>query len=308
VKLAIALDMPLLLEGDPGCGKTCLAGAIAYEFTQKIREIRSKKEEDNFWYPFEVWNVTSSTRAVDGRYTYDALRRLRDAQLAGSNLEALAKNLGKDGKAEVTRIINDLKDRENYLTLGKLGRSFQREDYRPVLLIDEIDKADNDFPNDLLREIEEFSFEIPETGKTIPDPERKAYIKKPIIIITSNREKPLPDPFLRRCIYFYVNFPDDKRLRDIIHNRFDKGTKAQQGVDDQAIAKFTVIRNLLEDRPGSRPPGTSEFLKFLDALRRESTQAAKQKLKTLHQQRSLLGILIKSKDDLDLVTAKLASS
>lgn len=309
VKLAIALDMPLLLEGDPGCGKTCLAGAMVYEFTQKYLKADEDSEmnEKGAWYPFEVWNITSSTRAVDGRYAYDALRRLRDAQLAGSNLKALESYLGDDGKAEITRIISDLKDRKKYLTLGKLGRAFQREDFRPVLLIDEIDKADSDFPNDLLREIEEFRFEIPETGQIIPDPKRVANVKKPIIIITSNREKPLPDPFLRRCIYYYVDFPDDNRLKEIILNRFGQGTKTQQKVDNQAIAQFYKIRRLLENRPGSRPPGTSEFLKFLEALRKDSAKNAQQKLASLAKHHSLLGLLVKTKADLDLVIPQLSA-
>lgn len=307
VRLAIALDMPLLLEGDPGCGKTCLAGAIAYEFTQKYCQKKSKEKGLSFWYPFETWNVTSSTRAVDGRYTYDALRRLRDAQLAGANLKELAANLGEEGDTEVKRIVTDLKDRRNYLTLGKLGRSFQNTEYRPILLIDEVDKADSDFPNDLLRELEEFRFEISETGETIPDPKIKDKVKKPIIIITSNREKPLPDPFLRCCIYFYVEFPNEERLKAIIHTRFGKGPKAKETICDQAIHQFYQIRTLLESRPGSRAPGTSEFLKFLDALL-QSPKTAKKQLANLGQQRSLLGILVKTKADLDLLSRELSTT
>ncbi len=300
VELAIALEMPLLLEGDPGCGKTCLAGAIAYEFTIKLRQRKQLKAQE--WYPFEVWNVTSMSRAVDGKYSYDALRRLRDAQLAGSNLRDLKEYLGDE---EVTRIITDLKDRKRYRSLGALGQVLGHEKLRPILLIDEIDKADSDFPNDLLREIEEFRFEIPETGEIIPDPARQKWVKKPIILITSNREKPLPDPFLRRCVYYYVGFPESERLRTIVRERFGALDPDREQQSDRAIALFYAIRTLLDQRPGSRPPGTSEFLKWLQAILYSDWDPEESPLDYPEKYPALLGILAKQQADVQWLQAQL---
>lgn len=191
VNLAIALQRPLLLEGEPGCGKTRLAGSIAYELTQKHLKKRGRAAQQ--WWDYQIWNVKSSSRARDGLYTYDAVARLRDAQLMGSNPQQLQEYLGEE---ESLQLKERLGDRKQYREYGPLGEALRNQELRSVVLIDEIDKADSDFPNDLLMELDTLGFEIPETGEKAPPPK-----EKPIIIITSNREKPLPDPFLRRCLY-----------------------------------------------------------------------------------------------------------
>lgn len=290
VNLAIALERPLLLEGEPGCGKTRLAGAVAYEFTKKNAEYLSTQEK--FW-AYYIWNIKSTIRARDGLYRYDAVARLRDAQLMGTNPDKLQDFLGGE---ETEELKQRLKDKKNYREFGALGKALQKHDYRPILLIDEIDKADSDFANDLLLELEELRFEIPETGESFPTPENK-----PIIFITSNREKPLPEPFLRRCIYFYVEFPDDKLLRNIIDKRFGTLTgRNKQKIKDKAIEIFYNIRDLLEKHPGSKPPGTSEFIDFFNAILQRKNPL--DDLDNLFNRTSLLGILIKTKPDQFLVS------
>lgn len=297
VNLAIALKRPLLLEGEPGCGKTRLANAIAYEFTQKnLRKQKPKKGQEMLWWKFYIWNVKSTTRARDGFYTYDAVGRLRDAQLIGSDPDRLQQYLQP---LEVNQLKDRLGDKSRYLTFGKFGEALREQTYRPILLIDEIDKADSDFPNDLLLELDELRFEIPETGDAFAPPTHK-----PIILITSNREKPLPEPFLRRCLYFYVPFPDAEHLRLIIQKRFGKLASDKETVVKLAVEKFEDIRKLLEKQPGSRPPGTSEFLEFLTALIQEDKpiEEAIAELENLaHElQLGILGTLIKTKADQDL--------
>jgi MoxR-like ATPase len=303
VNLAIALERPLLLEGEPGCGKTRLAGAVAFEFTKKYlqkeeNEPSQQKKEENEpsqqkWWDYYIWNIKSTTRARDGLYTYDAVARLRDAQLIGTNPQQLKDFLGvlEAGKLK-TRLYN----KKQYRELGALGKALQEYSHRPILLIDEIDKADGDFANDLLLELEELRFEIPETGERIPTPEQK-----PIIFITSNREKPLPEPFLRRCLYFFVEFPKEEQLRKIINQRFGEKVQDKESLVNQAIERFYGIRKLLENVPGSRPPGTSEFIEFLTAiLNKEDVDKALQDLENLSNQLPLLGTLLKTKQDLEL--------
>ncbi len=295
VNLAIALKRPLLLEGEPGCGKTKLANAIAYEFTQKnLRRQKPKKGEAEPWWNFYIWNIKSTTRARDGLYTYDAVGRLRDAQLIGSNPAQLKEYLLP---SEITRLTERLKDRSKYLELGELGKALTDQTYRPILLIDEIDKADSDFPNDLLLELDEFRFTIPETDDTFPPPEHK-----PIILITSNREKPLPEPFLRRCLYFYVPFPDADHLKEIIQKRFGQRAQQKEDIVELAVKRFEEIRELLKNQPGSRPPGTSEFIEFLTELIRDDKDMAEamQELEQLSKELHLLGALLKTKSDQDL--------
>lgn len=208
VNLAIALERPLLLEGEPGCGKTRLAGAVVYEFSKKY--LNEKQ-----WWDYYIWNIKSTTRARDGLYRYDAIARLRDAQLMGTDPDKLRDFLGI---LETGQLKKRIQDKKRYLEIEPLGKALGAEkehNYRPILLIDEIDKADRDFANDLLLELEELRFEIPETGDSFLTPKQK-----PIIFITSNREKPLPEPFLRRCIYFYVEFPKQEQLKNIINKRF----------------------------------------------------------------------------------------
>jgi MoxR-like ATPase len=172
VNLSIALERPLLLEGDPGCGKTCLAEAIVYELNQK-----NKVE-----IPFYRWDVKSSTRGRDGLYTFDAVGRLRDAQMLGANLSQLEKFLDQeDFKTLKTR----LKDKEKYIEFGALGQAIQEESKRAIVLIDEVDKADSDFANDLLLELDRFEFTVPELNNQ-SYPENPQTAPKPIVILTSN--------------------------------------------------------------------------------------------------------------------------
>lgn len=290
VNLAIALERPLLLEGDPGCGKTKLANAIVYEFTQKLRE-QNPEENSESWWNFYIWNVKSTTRARDGFYTYDAVGRLRDAQLIGSDLERLGNILQK---TEIKQLEERLGNKTKYRTFGKFGEALREQSYRPILLIDEIDKADSDFANDLLLELDELRFEIPETREEFEPPTHK-----PIILITSNREKPLPEAFLRRCLYFYVPFPTSTNLQKIIQKRFGQSAIDKKQVVELAVSKFENIRKLLKQQPGSRPPGTSEFLEFLTALIQETKpiEEALRELNNLAKEVHILGTLIKTKTD-----------
>ena len=157
VNLAIDLNLPLLLEGEPGSGKTRLAGAIAYEFTYKY--LRNKNQDSQEWWPYYIWNVKSIGRAKDGLYQFDAVLRLRDAQIFGTDPEKMKAYLGEK---ESDAIRGRLLDKTEYVNYGPLGKAFLEPQYRPVVLIDEIDKADSDFPNDLLFELDQMGFEVPE--------------------------------------------------------------------------------------------------------------------------------------------------
>lgn len=293
VNLAIALERPLLLEGEPGCGKTRLAGAVTYEFTQKyLREQNNEKSEQEQlqWWDYYIWNIKSTTRARDGLYSYDAVARLRDAQLMGTDPQRLQEFLGI---VETGDLKKRLQDKTNYREFGALGEALQERSHRPILLIDEIDKADGDFANDLLLELEELRFEVPETKEKFPTPQNK-----PIIFITSNREKPLPEPFLRRCLYFFVNFPSSEQLKNIINQRFGELVENKEELVEKAIERFSKIRQLLENVPGSRPPGTSEFIEFLTALlNKEDVDTALKDLDNLSDKLPLLGTLLKTKQD-----------
>lgn len=294
VNLAIALERPLLLEGEPGCGKTRLANAIAYEFTQKnLRQHQSNRGEEAPWWNFYIWNVKSTTRAREGFYTYDAVGRLRDVQLFGSDLKRLEEYWHP---TEIKELKDRLADKTKYRTFGKFGDALREQTYRPILLIDEIDKADSDFANDLLLELDELRFEIPETREEFKSPTHK-----PIILITSNREKPLPEPFLRRCLYFYVPFPDTAHLKQIIQKRFESKAVEKKDVVQLAVEKFEDIRKLLQQQPGSRPPGTSEFLEFLTTLIQEQKpmEEAISELENLANEVHILGTLLKTKADQD---------
>jgi MoxR-like ATPase len=297
VNLAIALQRPLLLEGEPGCGKTRLAGAVAYEFTQKYLQGQAGEENQQKWWDYYIWNIKSTTRAREGLYTYDAIARLRDAQLMGTDPQRLQDFLGVE---ETNKLKERLQDKKNYREFGRLGEALQKHGYRPILLIDEIDKADSDFANDLLLELEDLRFEVPETGESFPTPQHK-----PIIFITSNREKPLPEPFLRRCLYFFVQFPQEYQLREIIDKRFGQKVKNKQKLVTKAVERFYEIRKLLENVPGSRPPGTSEFIEFLTALlNREAVDEALDDVENLSKRLPLLGTLLKTKQDQELYQKK----
>jgi MoxR-like ATPase len=234
VNLAIYLGRPLLLEGEAGCGKTRLAHAVAYELG----------------LPFYRWDVRSTSKAQEGLYTYDAIRRLHDAQI-----QRLLETSSAAGTA------SDPTRPHDYVRLGPLGRAFKRNDCPAVVLIDEIDKADIDFPNDLLTVLDEpWAFAIYETGDTVTA--TREY--RPIVIITSNKEKGnLPAPFLRRCIYHFITFPE-AQLRAIVETHFTRQGVAVPTTTDLAIRRFLELRN------GERlhkKPGTSEFLDWLEALR-----------------------------------------
>jgi MoxR-like ATPase len=232
VNLTISLHRPLLIEGDPGCGKTCLAKAVAFELG----------------LPFFRWNVESVTKARDGLYVYDALGRLHDVQL-------------KNGNSEPTR---NPSQPEAYCEMGAIGKAFNIKNCTSVILIDEIDKAELDFPNDLLTVLDKpWEFQIRESGRTVQaNPEHI-----PIVFITSNKEKGnLPDAFLRRCLYHYVEFPgNEQTLKEILalHFQLQEQTPPDTDLQDAAIEKFLAVRN---EGGLIKKPGTSEFLDWLKAL------------------------------------------
>ncbi|MDJ1177535.1 MoxR family ATPase [Roseofilum sp. BLCC_M91] len=259
VNLAIVLNRPLLLQGEPGCGKTKLAQVVAHQLK----------------LPYLCWNIKSTSQAQDGLYQYDNLRRLRDAQL-------LALNRVTDVK-EVERMSNP----KTYRTWGKLGEAFQN-DQRTVLLIDEIDKADIDFPNDLLLELDEKRFTVPETGEEI---EAK---QPPIIFITSNQERDLPDAFLRRCLFHYIEFPAQDRLIEIIRARFN--VEPDNQLMNVAVERFLELREFLQEEKGesSKKVSTSELIDWFEVLRRNSEDEI---LAQLDDQLPYLGVLLKSWDD-----------
>jgi MoxR-like ATPase len=236
INLAIYLQRPLLLEGEAGCGKTRLAIAIAYELG----------------LPFYRWDIRSTSKAKEGLYEYDALLRLHDVQVKQAN-----------GAIERDPTLS-----LDYIRYGALGNAFRLADCPGVVLIDEIDKADLDFPNDLLTVLDRpWAFEIPEV--TTPGIERQPLkigpaIHPPIVIITSNRErKQLPLPFLRRCIYYYIQFPKPSGLRDIITAHYPPDIKPDPELVDAAVDKFIAIRS----QAGLfKYPGTSEFLDWVAAM------------------------------------------
>lgn len=222
VNAAVGLERPLLVKGEPGTGKTVLAEEIAKSLNA----------------PLITWHIKSTTKAQQGLYEYDAVARLRDSQLGDER-------------------VNDI---SNYIVRGKLWEAFEN-DVRPVLLIDEIDKADIEFPNDLLLELDRMEFHVYETKETISARER------PVVIITSNNEKELPDAFLRRCFFHYIKFPDTDTMRAIVDVHFPD---VQRRLVNDAMAVFYELR----DVPGlKKRPSTSELLDWIKLLMIEDIPA-----------------------------------
>ena len=211
VNASINLERPLLVKGEPGTGKTELARQVANSLKLEIIE----------------WNIKSTTKAQQGLYEYDAVSRLRDSQMG-----------------------EKIKDVSKYIKKGKIWNAFETKK-KSVLLIDEIDKADIEFPNDLLQELDKMEFYVYETGQTIKADNR------PIVIITSNNEKELPDAFLRRCFFHYIKFPEIETLKKIVNVHFPKIKKS---LLDSALKTFFEIREV----PGLKKPSTSEALDWIN--------------------------------------------
>lgn len=253
VNLAILLERPLLLMGEPGCGKTKVAQAVAYELYHQQENGQINQDYQDFYFE---WNIKSSSKAQEGLYTFDAIRRLGDAQV----LSAQAKdNPDLDLKKAL--------DKRQYIDKGQMGQAFEKSkhiDRRPILLIDEIDKADIDFPNDLLNELDNGFFRIPETDD-------KVIAKyKPIVFITSNAEKDLPDAFLRRCLFHYIKPFGKEMFIKIINSRFYQvdSTTAAHPLVEKAVDQFIAIRDKINDQKAviGKPISTSELIDWYQAL------------------------------------------
>ncbi|MBE8996078.1 AAA family ATPase [Microcystis aeruginosa] len=277
VNLAIELGMPLLLEGEPGCGKSRLAHALVYEFNngQKSGPIK-----------YYEWIVQSTSKAEDSLYQYDYIGRLQAAQISGI--------LSKKGTEESSSKQKNPATSKDWFDLQPLGKAFkqsQDKQEQSVVLIDEIDKADRDFPNDLLLAIESRRFFIKETGELIQANDQAF----PLIIITSNQEKNLPNAFLRRCIYHYIELPNQERLRKILTERF---TDAQQEVIIKAVNRFLEVRTSQDETKseGEKKVSTSELIAWFKSLLKYKPEEIIAKLKK--DKLPHASVLLKSRTDL----------
>ncbi len=243
VNISIALEKPLLIKGEPGTGKTMLAQSISNALGKKLI----------------IWNIKSTTKAQDGLYVYDVVQRLYDSQFGGEGVDDIKK----------------------YVHLGKVGEAFS-SDEQVILLIDEIDKADLEFPNDLLWELDKMEFYIPETGEMVTAKHR------PIVIITSNAEKELPDAFLRRCIFHYIEFPNEELMREIIKVHYpDLDSK----IINQTIAAFYYIRSLSDIQ---KKPSTSEIIDWIQALTISGIPVER-----ITKEIPFAGVILKKNEDID---------
>ena len=245
VNVAIALKKPLLIKGEPGTGKTMLAQAVANSLGKRLI----------------IWNIKSTTKAQDGLYMYDTIQRLYDGQFGVEGVDDIAK----------------------YIKLGKLGEAFE-SDEQVILLIDEIDKADLEFPNDLLWELDQMEFYIHETKRTVKAKHR------PIVIITSNAEKELPDAFLRRCIFHYIEFPDEALMTEIIKTHYPD---VEENLMTSAMKVFYDIRAQRDIR---KKPSTSELIDWINALQIEGIPAD-----TIRAKMPFVGVVVKKDEDLETV-------
>ncbi len=249
VNVAITLQKPLLIKGEPGTGKTMLAEAVAKSLGKRLI----------------IWNIKSTTKAQDGLYMYDTIQRLYDGQF------------GEEGVDDISR----------YIKLGKLGEAFESQE-QVILLIDEIDKADLEFPNDLLWELDQMEFYIHETKRTVKAKQR------PIVIITSNAEKELPDAFLRRCIFHYIDFPDEALMEEIVRTHYPD---VEDNLLKNAMDVFYQIRSLKDIR---KKPSTSELIDWVNALQIGGIPVEK-----IRSELPFVGVIVKKDEDLEGLKARI---
>jgi len=248
VNVAIALERPLLIRGEPGTGKTLLSHSIARGLVKKLI----------------TWNIKSTTKAQEGLYVYDTVQRLNDSRFGD----------------------RDVSDIKHYIKLGKLGQAFASPE-QVVLLIDEVDKADIEFPNDLLNELDEMSFYITETDESI------RAVHRPVTVITSNAEKELPDAFLRRCIFHYIEFPDTELMEEIIRVHFPD---IKNNLLHEALKTFYKLREMDDFR---KKPSTSELIDWIRAL-----VAGGIPHENISKEIPFIGTLLKKETDYDYFMAR----